>query len=157
MLTPEIPGLFTCEYIGFGANLEGGRELNWTLWVPNRAIDGLFGITPGEEYLTADKFADVISKEYLLSGLHVRLEDSSEEYIGPEKVVELSTVAEHFNLTMAEILVREAQVRAPQNLQVRPSRKPLSLQEAVDAIDEMLKGNLTLNDLFSKLRLAAAE
>jgi hypothetical protein len=27
------------------------------------------------------------------------------------------------------------------------------LQEAVDAIDEMMKGNLTLNDLFSKLRL----
>jgi hypothetical protein len=121
MLTPEIPGLFTCKYIEFSANLEGGSKLNWTMWVSNRAIDGLFGITFGEEYLTADKFADEMSKKYLRSGLHVRLEDSSEEYIGPEKVVESSMVGEHFNPTTAEILVREAQVRAPQNFQVHPA------------------------------------
>jgi hypothetical protein len=153
MQVPEIPELFACEYIAFSATLDDGRRLNWTHWVPNIAVDKRFGVTPDEEYVTADIFADEKSKGYMLHGIHVRWDGGTEEYIAPAKVVQVSTVVERKHLALPEILMREAHLRAPQNLQVHPPRKRLSLQETIGAIDDLLIGNATLNELFSKLRL----
>ncbi|MGI8770820.1 MAG: hypothetical protein ACR2JE_05245 [Acidobacteriaceae bacterium] len=154
MTTPEIPQLFTCEYVRICAKFNDGRRPSWTHWVPNKAVDDLFGITTNEQYQTAEHFADEKASSYLQGGICVLWEGTEEEeYIPADKIIEVSTSVEQRHLTIAEIMIREAHLHNPSCIKLIPSRKQPSLQQTVDALDEMLSGKATLNDFFAQLRM----
>ena len=146
-----IPAVFACEYVRVNAKLKDGRQLSWTHWVPNRTVDDLLGITPDEPYKSGEQYADEKARAYLGNGIYALWDGTEEEYILPGKIRDLSTTLEKKHLSLSEILMREAHLRDPRDVKVRPPRKRPTLQEAVDAMDDLLAGKITVNDFFRKL------
>jgi len=150
---PETSQLFPCEYVRLNAKLKDRRKFSWTHWVPNKAIDDLLGISSDEPYQTAEKYAEEKARDYLEHGIVYIPSDGAEEHITPDKIEEVSTVVEKKNLTLAEILIAEAHLRGSHSVTVSPRRRRPSLQQAVDGMDEMLNGKITLNEFFAKLQV----
>jgi len=153
MASIENPQLFPCDYVRIHVRLKDQREYNWTHWVPNKAVEKLFGITSDEPYLSGEEYANKQARGYLENGIY-HLSGGVEEYITPDKIDEVSTTVEKKELTMEEIVTREAHLSDACNVTIRPShsKKP-TLQQAIDAIDELLHGKTTVNVFFEKLRL----
>jgi hypothetical protein len=151
MPNPKIPQLFAVEYVRLKVKLRDRRKLSWTHWVPNKAADDLFGITPDEPYLTGDEYAKMQARGYVENGIYALWDGRDEEFITADKIEKVSTEVEKKNLTMPEILIAEAHLRNPRNVTVSPPRKRPSLQVVIDTLDDMLNGKVTLNDFFAKV------
>jgi hypothetical protein len=151
----DIPQVFSCEYVKLHAKLNDGRRLDWSHWVPNKAVDDLFGNADPDSasYKTADEFADEQARGYMRNGIRVLWDNGSEEeIISADKIKELTTEIERVNLSVAQIFSREKHLyETPREVTVRPPRKRPSVQEIVDVLDRFLKGTATLNDFFAKV------
>lgn len=153
MATPDFERSFSCQYVRLKAKLKDGRTFSWTHWVPNEAVDEIFGIADGNDpYLTADQYAAKVGRDYTEDGIY-HLSNGDEEYITTDRIEEVSTTIEKKNLTLTEIMMHEAHLRGARDVSVRPQPdKRLSLQQAIDTMDDMLNGKATLNDFFAKFR-----
>jgi len=146
----EISEPINCSYVAFKAKLSDGRSIKWSELVPNRDIDELLGISPEGNYPAADQFGTDSSRIYMQGGIRLCNEQREHEFIKADLIAEISTVVETKCRTIGEIMMSAADFPLAQGV---IANQPGRQQEAIDALNKMLNGQATLNELLSKLGL----
>jgi hypothetical protein len=154
-MNANVQQVFECEYVKLRAKLADGRTLDWTHWVPNKEVDAFFGVADvaASDYPTADEYADERARGYTKGGIYALWEGSEEELIPSSKIIELTTAIEKSSLSVAQIMMREAELHDKRTqIRVRPRRKRPDIHEIMDVMDRFMKGSATLNDFLVKIR-----
>jgi hypothetical protein len=153
MESSQLPTSIKCEYVKLQAKLRDGRELKWSLFVPNREVDTLLGTASAgaDPYMSSEEFGDVQVKGYLKGGVRAVWDaGKTEEIISPGEIDKMTFSVEETHHPLSRILRVEAQLandRAP--LTVRPARRRPSTQDALGAMSRFMNGETSLNEFFA--------
>jgi len=154
MARREISQPINCSFVVFKAKLNDGRVIRWTELVPNQDIADLLGISPDEHYPTADQFGTDRSRSYMEGGIHLCNGQREREFIKADLIAEISTIVEEKCRAIGEIMISEADFPLVQRAIANQPRSCSSRQqEATDALNKMLNGEATLNELLIKFEI----